>query len=67
MGMTEEGASYMVLDHEDMAMLEKVAERIINARGRQFIYQTDAGVRVTFDPPAQEKEDDRVSKPKEEI
>lgn len=53
MGMSESGASYMVLDIGDMEVLEKVAQRIIDARGQEYSYKTTAGVLVTFTPPAQ--------------
>lgn len=51
METTLEGNSYQVLTSEDMKMLEEVAARIINARGSQFVYNTQVGVTVTFDPP----------------
>lgn len=57
MGATMEGASYQVLTSDDMKMLEEIAARIINARGSQFIYNTQAGVKVTFDPPQEESQE----------
>jgi len=57
MGTTNEGASYMVLDTEDITMLEKVAQRIIDARGTEYSYHTQAGVTVTFTPPTNDKQE----------
>lgn len=50
MGTTSEGAQYMVLDRQDMETLEIIATRMIEARGGEYIYQTKAGVKVTFTP-----------------
>lgn len=61
MGMTTEGASYMVLSTEDQKMLEEVAARIVNARGSRFIYNTQAGVRIIFDPPIVGEYDANIS------